>query len=232
MKTLAPAKFDETVEAAFRLGVDPRKADQMLRGTVSLPEGHRQERARRGLRAGRRRPAPPRRPAPTSSAPRTSWPGSRAGSWTSTSRSRRPDLMGQVGKLGRSLGPRGLMPNPKTGHGHARRRQGGRGVQGRQGRVPHRPVRQRARPARQGELRRGGARRELLGRARRDPAGEAGVVEGPLPPEREPVVDDGPGREGRPGPRQARGADPGRGPSRVSPSEISRRRPPVAPPGR
>src|SRR6478672_13218719 len=39
VKTLAPAKFDETVEAAFRLGVDPRKADQMLRGTVSLPKG-------------------------------------------------------------------------------------------------------------------------------------------------------------------------------------------------
>ncbi len=39
VKTLAPAKFDETVEAAFRLGVDPRKADQMVRGTISLPNG-------------------------------------------------------------------------------------------------------------------------------------------------------------------------------------------------
>ena len=75
VKSLASRKFDETVEAAFRLGVDPRKADQMLRGTVSLPEGQRQDACassvfaagrrgprRRGGRRGHRRRRGPRRP--------------------------------------------------------------------------------------------------------------------------------------------------------------------------
>jgi large subunit ribosomal protein L1 len=69
-KKTSTAKFDPTVEVALRLGVDPRKADQMVRGTVLLPHG--------------------------------------TGKTT-------PDLMGKVGRLGRVLGPRGLMPNPKTG---------------------------------------------------------------------------------------------------------------------
>ena len=72
VKQLSNRKFDETVEAAFRLGVDPRKADQMLRGTVSLPAGYRQGRARRGVRDGRRGARGARRRAPTSSAPTTS----------------------------------------------------------------------------------------------------------------------------------------------------------------
>ena len=50
VKGLSPAKFDETVELAVRLGVDPRKADQMVRGTVGAAVGHRQGRARRGVR--------------------------------------------------------------------------------------------------------------------------------------------------------------------------------------
>ena len=85
-----PAKFDETVELAVRLGVDPRKADQMVRGTVALPVGHRQGRPRRGVRPGRRRRRGPRPPAPTSSAPTTSPPRSRAACSTSTSPSPRP----------------------------------------------------------------------------------------------------------------------------------------------
>ena len=69
VKQLATRKFDETVEAAFRLGVDPRKADQMLRGTVSLPAGTGKDVRVAVFAAGRRGAARPRRPAPTSSAP-------------------------------------------------------------------------------------------------------------------------------------------------------------------
>ena len=60
VKSLAPAKFDETVELAVRLGVDPRKADQMVRGTVALPVGHRQGRPRRRVRRRRGRRRGPR----------------------------------------------------------------------------------------------------------------------------------------------------------------------------
>ena len=75
MQKVKFAKFDETVELAMRLGVDPKHADQMVRGTVVLPHG-----------LGRSKKV------------------------VAT-----PDMMRAVGKLGKVLGPRGLMPNPKTG---------------------------------------------------------------------------------------------------------------------
>ena len=90
VKTIATAKFDESVDVSVRLGVDPRKADQMVRGTVALPAGHGQGRPRRRVRRRRGRRPRPARPAPTSSAPTTSPPRSRPASSTSTSPSPRP----------------------------------------------------------------------------------------------------------------------------------------------
>ena len=124
----------------------------MLRGTVSLPAGHRQGRARRRVRRGRRgREAEAR--APTSSAP-TTWSHRVQGGHP---RLRRRHRDARPDGPGRQARPRARPPRadaePEDRHGHHRRGQGRRGVQGRQGRVPHRPVRQRARADRQGELR-------------------------------------------------------------------------------
>ena len=114
VKTLAPAKFDETVEAAFRLGVDPRKADQMLRGTVSLPEG-----TGKSVRVAVFAQGDAARAAEEAGADIVGAEDLVArvegGFMEFDVAIATPDLMGQVGKLGRALGPRGLMPNPKTG---------------------------------------------------------------------------------------------------------------------
>ncbi|MDP2014927.1 MAG: 50S ribosomal protein L1, partial [Actinomycetota bacterium] len=114
VKETTKSKFDPTVEISMRLGVDPRKADQMVRGTVNLPHGTGKtvrvlvfanaEKAEEARAAG------------------ADFVGSddliekvRAG-WTDfDSAVCTPDLMGKVGTLGKVLGPRGLMPNPKTG---------------------------------------------------------------------------------------------------------------------
>ena len=113
-KQTSPTKFDATVEVALRLGVNPRRADQMVRGTVNLPNGtgktarvlvfatgDQAEEARAAgadyRRLGRPDRADPGRLLDFDAVVAT------------------PDMMGKVGRLGRVLGPRGLMPNPKTG---------------------------------------------------------------------------------------------------------------------
>jgi large subunit ribosomal protein L1 len=114
VKQLSTAKFDETVEVAARLGVDPRHSDQQVRGTVVLPHGTgkkvrilvlcRGDKEAEALEAG----------------------ADHAGSEEYIKKIQEgwldvdavvatPDVMGEVGKLGRVLGPRGLMPNPKSG---------------------------------------------------------------------------------------------------------------------
>jgi large subunit ribosomal protein L1 len=114
VKKTSTVKFDATVDVAIRLGVDPRKADQQIRGAMVLPHGTgkdrtvlvfaRGEKAKEALEAG------------ANYAGDAEYIEKITGGWldfdvvVAT-----PDMMAEVGKLGRVLGPRGLMPNPKTG---------------------------------------------------------------------------------------------------------------------
>jgi large subunit ribosomal protein L1 len=113
-KAGAKAKFDETVEVSTRLGVDPRKADQMVRGTVNLPNGTGKTARVLVFAAGDR--------AEQATAAGADEVGAdeliekvMGGYLDFDAVVATPDLMGKVGRLGRVLGPRGLMPNPKTG---------------------------------------------------------------------------------------------------------------------
>jgi large subunit ribosomal protein L1 len=116
VKSLAHAGFDETVEAAFNLGIDARQADQIVRGTVTLPHGTGKsvrvlvfadgEKARDAQAAGADIVGGSELAAAITA-------GQQALDWDVTIAV--PAMMAEVGKLGRLLGPRGLMPNPKAG---------------------------------------------------------------------------------------------------------------------
>jgi large subunit ribosomal protein L1 len=113
-KQTTGTKYDPTVEVAMRLGVDPRKADQMVRGTVNLPHGTGKTARVLVFATGER--------AEQAKAAGADIVGDDAlidevnkGRLDFDAVVATPDLMGKVGRLGRVLGPRGLMPNPKTG---------------------------------------------------------------------------------------------------------------------
>ena len=114
VKQLAPATFDETVELAVRLGVDPRKADQMVRGTVALPSGTGKD-VRVAVFAQGEAAAAARDAGADLVGADDLAEQVEGGMLDFDVAIATPDLMPQVGKLGRVLGPRGLMPNPKTG---------------------------------------------------------------------------------------------------------------------
>jgi large subunit ribosomal protein L1 len=114
VKNLATAKFDETVELAIRLGVDPRKAEQIVRGTISLPAGTGKTNRIAVFATGEAAQAA--RDAGADVVGAEDLVAKVAGGFLDFDIAiATPDLMGQVGGLGRVLGPRGLMPNPKTG---------------------------------------------------------------------------------------------------------------------
>ncbi len=114
VKKIAPAKFDETVEVAVRLGVDPRHADQQIRGAILLPHGIGKTKTVLVFAKGDK--------AKEAESAGADFVGAEdliekiQGGWLGFDVAiATPDMMSLVGRLGRILGPRGLMPNPKTG---------------------------------------------------------------------------------------------------------------------
>lgn len=114
VKEAATAKFDETIELSANLGVDPRHADQQVRGTVVLPHGTGKEVKVLVLARGEKEKEAAEAGADHVGA--DEYIPKLQGGWFDVDVIiATPDLMGEVGKLGRLLGPRGLMPNPKSG---------------------------------------------------------------------------------------------------------------------
>lgn len=114
LKSLSTKKFDETVEAVLRLGVDPRKADQAIRGTVNLPNGT--GKTSKVVVIAQAEAAQAAKDAGADEVGSDELIDKIFKGYTDFDAVvATPDLMGKVGKLGKVLGPRGLMPNPKLG---------------------------------------------------------------------------------------------------------------------
>jgi large subunit ribosomal protein L1 len=114
-KSLASAKFDETIEMALRLGVDPRRADQIVRGSLALPAGTGRTKRVAVFASGEAAAEARAAGADVVGADDLVTRIEKEGFLDFDVAIATPDLMAQVGRLGRTLGPRGLMPNPKTG---------------------------------------------------------------------------------------------------------------------
>ena len=114
LKETAKAKFDESVDMAIRLGVNPKHSDQMVRGTIALPHGV--GKAVRVLVFAKGEKEKEARDAGADFVGADDLVEKITGGWTDFDKAvATPDMMGTVGRLGKILGPRGLMPNPKVG---------------------------------------------------------------------------------------------------------------------
>ena len=114
LKAMPPAKFDESVDLSFRLGVDPKHADQMVRGAVVLPHGIGKT-VRVAVFAKGEKEREAREAGADVVGAEDLVEKVQGGFMEFDTTIATPDLMGQVGRLGKVLGPRGLMPNPKLG---------------------------------------------------------------------------------------------------------------------
>ncbi len=114
VKSVAYAKFDETIDLAFRLGIDPRHADQMVRGAIVMPAGTGKKTTIVVITAGEKLAEAEK--AGADHVGGEDIINKIAGGWMEFDRViATPDMMGKIGKIARVLGPRGLMPNPKLG---------------------------------------------------------------------------------------------------------------------
>ena len=205
-RNCASAKFDESVDVAVNLGVDPRKSDQVVRGSDRAAARHRQGGPRRRVRAGRQR----REGASAAGADVVGIEDlaeqMKGGDLNFDTVIATPDAMRVVGQLGRVLGPRGLMPNPKVGTVTQDVETAVQECQGpaRCVSVPTRPASCIARSARPiSKSTRCGKPERIAGRPEQ---GQAGVCQGSVPEADVGVVDHGPGRAGR-SRRSTRGID-------------------------
>ena len=193
----ATAKFDETIEVALNLGVDPRHADQMVRGVVNLPKGTgktvRVAVFAKGAKADEAKAA-----GADVVGAEDLMETVQGGTIDFDRVIATPDMMGVVGRLGKVLGPKGLMPNPKLGTVTMDVTKAVTDAKSRPGRVPRRESGHRPRRDRQGELLRGRPHREFPRVHGRDHPEQAVGREGQVRAEAQRQLDHGPGREGRP----------------------------------
>ena len=198
LKERAVAKFDETIEVAMNLGVDPRHADQMVRGVVSLPNGT--GRSARVAVFARGDKAEEAKAAGADVIGAEDLVTAVQGGTIDFDRCiATPDMMPLVGRLGKVLGPRGLMPNPKVGTVTNDVTLGGQGRQGRRRRVPRREGRHHPRRHRQGELRHLVAGGQYPGIHRCRAEGAADRCQGHVRSARRDHLDHGAGCQDRPG---------------------------------
>ena len=197
LKNAPVTKFDESVDLAVNLGVDPKHADQMVRGGIVLPHGT--GKTMRILVFAKGDKEKEAQAAGADHVGADDLAKRIQEGWLDFDRViATPDMMGVVGRLGRVLGPRGLMPNPKLGtvtmDVASRRRR----AEVREGRIPRREGRHRPRVGRQEVVQRGSARRQRDGADRRPGARQARFGQGHLSQEDLDLDHDGSGPAHRP----------------------------------